>query len=530
MFFAYKSCAPIRPLVKMLNLFLVVALLVGFTFVLQPAQPAYAAAVLTVDTTTDELASPGAGCSLREAITNANDNANTYPECYTGGTYGDDGIILPAGTYVLDIGATGEDFNLDGDLDILDGGDLIIEGLGAVIDGNNTERVFHVCPAGGCDIDVIFGGVTIQNGNALEGGGLYNNDGNTTLDTCTVSDNKVSGDGGGIYNSGGVVTVDACTIISNTADDRGGGIYNAGTLNVQNGSAIGGVGAPNTATDDGGGIYNGYGVTTVEDSTVSANTADDEGGGICNTVGATTVDASIIGANRAIYGGGIYNWDTLTVQNGSTIGGAGMANTADEGGGIYNYEGIATVDASTVSNNVAAERGGGIYNWETLNVQNGSTIGGVGAPNTADDGGGGIYNNGDGATTVGASTVSANAAGNGGGIYNDFQGAITVTGSRIMYNTAITDGGGVYNNVDVENAISVTGSCIVGNSAFSFYDATFTQQTATGDWWGAATGPNTPGADTTCGDVDTTGFLTAPPLFCLTNRIYLPVVLRNADS
>jgi hypothetical protein len=63
----------------------------------------------------------------------------------------------------------------------------------------------------------------------------------------------------------------------------------------------------------------------------------------------------------------------------------------------------------------------------------------------------------------------------------------------------------------------VTGSCILDNWA--------AQQTATGNWWGAATGPNTPGADTVDGNVDTSDHLTERILDC-THRVYLPVQKR----
>jgi hypothetical protein len=252
------------------------------------------------------------------------------------------------------------------------------------------------------------------------------------------------------------------------------------TLKVQNGSTIGGTGAGNSATTHGGGIYNETGTTTVDDSIVSANTA---------TSGAFSK------------GGGIFNEATLNVQNGSTIGGTGVGNMADYGGGgiFNNYGGTTMVDGSAVSDNTAYY-GGGIFNQDTLTVKNGSTIGGTGAGNTAT-----MY---------------------GGGIYSYFSGDTTVTGSRIVLNKA-TNGGGVYNDTDAAGATSVTGSCIVGNSATSFVNNPPAQQIANGNWWGAATGPGTPGADTVGGNVDTSGYLTAAPMpGCAFHDVYLPLVLK----
>ena len=164
--------------------------------------------------------------------------------------------------------------------------------------------------------------------------------------------------------------------------------------------------------------------------------------------------------------------------------------------------------------NARSDAGGGVFNEEggILNVQNGSTIGRTGAGNTAINYGGGIYNL-DCTTTVAGSTVSANSANSGGGIYNA-NGTTTVDGSRILLNMAASTGGGVFNAYNSAGATSVAGSCIVGNSDTSFFNNELAQQIATGNWWGAAAGPNTPSADTVSGNVDVSGFLTAPILGC----------------
>jgi hypothetical protein len=75
----------------------------------------------------------------------------------------------------------------------------------------------------------------------------------------------------------------------------------------------------------------------------------------------------------------------------------------------------------------------------------------------------------------------------------------------------------VCNDADADEATRVTDSCILGNSDVSFFNNQPAQQIATSNWWGAATGPNTPGADTVDGNVDTSGYLTAPILGCAPN-------------
>ncbi|MCP4000534.1 MAG: CSLREA domain-containing protein, partial [Gammaproteobacteria bacterium] len=105
----------------------------------------------------------------------------------------------------------------------------------------------------------------------------------------------------------------------------------------------------------------------------------DEGGGIINQAGNLTLDASTVSSNYATYGGGIYNevsGETITIQNGSLIGGAGAGNQAiTSGGGIYNRRGTMTIDASTVSANFATSHGGGIWTLQNLDIKNGSLIG-----------------------------------------------------------------------------------------------------------------------------------------------------------
>jgi hypothetical protein len=552
--------------------------------------------------------------SLREAITDAKNNPGPDVITFDAATNGKP-IILEGAAY--------EDGNLSGDLDILDPSDLTITGNGegvTIIDGGGIDRVFHICPGGGCTNTVVLSGVTIRNGNtggsggiynqatlnltnstiggagvgnqATNGGGIYSSAGTTTtLEGCTVSNNTANY-GAGIYNNG-ILSITNSTISTNTAIDDGGGIYNNSTINIQNDSTIG----PDNSATNGGGIYNKTGTTTISNSTVSdndgtkgggaynlatlniqngstigganaGNQVTEQGGGIYNETGQTTVDGSTISSNQAPSGGGIYNWGKVNIQNGSTIGGVGMGNNAATGGGIYNRvgattivnnctisantatmdgggitnwgtlyilngstiggaggsnsaeangggilnrDGTTTVDASTISIN-QADRGGGIHNWGTLLIQNGSTIGGIGGGNTAESEGGGIFNQ-SGTTNVKASHIMNNVATlDGGGIYMS-AGSATVTNSRILNNMA-QNGGGVYNNRDDPWVTYVTGSCIVGNSDMSFFNNHSKEQIATGNWWGVPTGPNTPGADTVAGNVTYAGYLSAPILGC----------------
>jgi fibronectin-binding autotransporter adhesin len=479
-----------------------------------------------VDTTTDNPAlnactAANNDCSLRGAISKASANPGPDTILFAGALDG-----LP----VVLVGASGENANASGDLDILDGGDLTIQGNGTAyttIDGGQNDRVFDVCPGGGCTNTVTLSGMTIRKGSVGgiigSGGGVRN--AGATLDILNSTIGGTAGTnaaklGGGIYNgTGATTTLDATTISANSATS-GGGIYNQGILNLQD-STVGGKGVGNSAIS-GGGIYNSAGVTTVDGSTVSANSASlgggiynqatlnvqggsmvgeagagntstTSGGGICNMGGTSTVDGSTVSANSASLGGGIYNEATLNIQHGSIIGAIDAPNTATAfGGGVFSSSGsVTTVNDSTVSGNVA-NVGGGIYSEGTLRIQNGSTIGepnlgnwanslggGIYASgtavvdgstvrsNTADQGGGGIYSNG--TLTVRESTIGGSGGGNlattyGGGIYNA-NGATTLDSTIVTANRA-TNGGGIYNeaSLDIQNG-SVIGGVGTGNTA-----------------------------------------------------------------
>ncbi|MGB2962659.1 MAG: choice-of-anchor Q domain-containing protein [Anaerolineales bacterium] len=430
---------------RLLYILFITALLIGG----QPVPGARAAAII-VNSSNDNKTAGDGECTLREAITNANNNSDTTSGDCASGDSGVDTITFDPAINEIPIvlsGAAGEDINASGDLDTLDGGDLTIQGNGegnTIIEGGGIDRIFHICPAG-CGNTVTLIDMTVQHGSATNGGGINNNG------TLNVQSSTIGGDP--FYGTGNTATL-------------GGGIYNNGTLTIQSSSVGGPTGPLGNSADYGAGIYNTAGTLTIQDSTkVWSNTAANLGGGIYNLTGTLTVNGSTITGNKAAEGGGIYTWEesVLNIQNGSTIGG-GSGNTAtNDGGGIYNEGGAVTVDASTVSANTAFN-GGGIYNnnpFDPLNIQNGSTIGGTGAGNTAHYGGG-IYNR-RGTTTVESSSVIDNdASSHGSGIYNWEDGTLYVqNGSIISENGLSSEGGGICNR----GTTTIDGSTVSDNDA-----------------------------------------------------------------
>ncbi len=435
---------------KDIRLLLIGLLAVAALIFLAQGQTAHAATI-TVNTTDDELNSDS-DCSLREAIQAA--NTDTAVDACTAGS-GADTIDLPAGTYTLSIVGAGENANTSGDLDIAS--DLTITGAGAAtttVDGAALDRVFHILA-----VTSEISGVTIQNGSAGSGGGIFNT-GTLTLNSSTVSGNTGT-NGGGMLNFGGTLTVNDSTVSGNTAQ-TGGGIRNEGTATLTNVTVSG-----NTATSFGGGIENGEnGATlTVTGSTVSGNTAGGEGGGIRNVGGGTASLTNVsVSGNSALVGGGISNGATLTLTS-TTV----SANTATFGGGIHNAD-TATLIDSTVSDNFTGGSGGGILNsGGTLSIT-GSTV----SDNTAGAGGGGGIGSVDGTLILADSTVSGNTTPSFGGGISSIFGTMTLTSSTVSDNTA-GSGGGIRNG----GTATLTNVTVSGNNTAGFGGGIFSQGTLT---------------------------------------------------
>lgn len=208
------------------------------------------------------------------------------------------------------------------------------------------------------------------------------------------------------------------------AGESGGAVRSAGTLKVSlshlSGNTVSGEGA------SGGAILNDEGVLTVERSTIAHNAATRAGGGIEAVGGKTTVHGSYL----------------LNNHTGPTPG---------NGGGLH-ITGAGTVEVtySYVRNNFASAEGGGLWNSAegTMTISNVTITGNIARGEGADQGGGGLFNDG-GALYVANSTINGNVAdgtaGSGGGILND-RGKLTVEGSSIAFNTAKRAGGGVEAN------------------------------------------------------------------------------------
>ncbi|MCS6825496.1 MAG: CSLREA domain-containing protein, partial [Caldilinea sp.] len=363
-------------------------------------------------------------CSLREAIEEANDGANT--DCPGVPSIATDTITFSVnGTITLNS-------VLPPIWGVPDVGKLTIDGSGRniTISGNNSTTVFDMR----WQADLTLINLTIANGAYLTGGGgaIFVDFGSRLeVRNCTFSNNRTGGvhDGGAIFNEGTLIVTNS-TFSSNQAASSGGALANRGTLTVSNSTFVN-----NRAQELGAAIYNRPGGTlTVSNSTFSSNNSASAGGGIYNWEGTLDVIKSAFSGNSATTnGGGIRNNNGSVQVQGSTF----SNNSADKGGAIYQETGTMTVINSTFSNN-SANYGGGIDSSSAaLNVFN-STLSG----NSAVNAGGGMRIVGGSATL--RNTIIANSTAGG----DCRVGGATLTASNNLVEGTGTDACGLTNGTN----------------------------------------------------------------------------------
>jgi hypothetical protein len=191
-----------------------------------------------------------------------------------------------------------------------------------IIDCENDGRAFyfHSGEPDGAVVD----GLTITNGSALRGGGVYCVDSRPTLANCIIVGNAATAEddamGGGVYCSFSYPTITRCTITGNTAAAeiraRGGGVFcwSAGNVTLA--------------------------ACTITGNTVFTESFGAAGGGVCCEGGASvTITSCVITANAAT----AYGW-----ADAASGGGVAVASSA-------------TITNCTIVDNMASGTGGGIW-------------------------------------------------------------------------------------------------------------------------------------------------------------------------
>jgi Ca2+-binding RTX toxin-like protein len=493
----------------------------------------------------------------------------------TGATFENTIFTNPTRSLTVNLGTGGDTLTVN-TLDTSYAASLIINGDGTASDQVDMTDVDIDTAGTGRGLWVtevetlnITGGSITDNTVTGDGAGILldnstsGTDTTATLDGVTISGNTATNEGGGLYNNGADVTIQNSSVISdNTAnvnDAAGGGIYNDGTLAVLNSSITGNM-APNgygggiehaanttltlnsvtldgNSANFGGGLdVDGPGDANITGGTVSGNLATFAGGGIYMGSGTLVIDATTLDMNTAADGGGVFlDEGDLTLQNSATV--SNNEATSGDGGGIWTNGELTLQNMSLITMNDAGRDGGGIWTNGELTLQNMSLItmndagrdgGGVyidGASgtiaisdttissNTASgsfsiNGGGGIFNDGITFTLPSTVAITGNTAdgtsGNGGGIFNSNSGDITLDGASVTGNDATNgNGGGVY--VDGTSSVDANGADISMNTAGTNGGGIASAGTATVQG-GATIDGNTAGTDG--GGIANTGTLT----------------------
>jgi hypothetical protein len=218
-----------------------------------------------------------------------------------------------------------------------------------ILDGANANTVLTVTN----NMSLVIDGVTIQHGNALDGGGIANESGGTlTVNRSTFTANTGINGGGAIANGdnggSGKLTVTGSTFTADTTGGRGGAIDNgdyggSGALTVTGATFTGntvGSGSHGGAIDNGD--NGGSGTLTVNGSTFTGNSAGGgDGGAIDNGdyngggSGTVTVTGSTFTANTAHLGGTIDNG----IAGGTAAAADIFAGSCDEASGVWTDRG-----------------------------------------------------------------------------------------------------------------------------------------------------------------------------------------------
>ena len=323
-----------------------------------------------------------------------------------------------------------------------------------IIDCNGTEdephRAFYFRSGEGANS--ILAGVTIMNGYAEDGGGVYCESSSPTLRKCNFTRNLAQAfedcSGGGMYNYRSSPTLLDCTFSGNSAfalfhgGGSGGGIHNRDSSPTLTNCTF----ENNSTAWAGGGMRNShYSTPTLSNCTFGGNSANDCGGGMNNDYHSNpTLTNCTFSGNSATRGGGIHNDRVSPVLtncsfsgNSASYGGGGMDNYNDE-----HYQCSPTLINCTFANNRANMEGGGISNSRSN-------------------------------PTLTNCTLSGNSADHGAGMYNYFGSKPILTNCLFIGNTANNLGGGMSNihnsGLELNNCTFALNSATNGNALACYH-------------------------------------------------------------
>ncbi|MGI8694654.1 MAG: beta strand repeat-containing protein, partial [Geodermatophilaceae bacterium] len=291
------------------------------------------------------------------------------------------------------------------------------------------------------------------------GGAIEANLGTTSLDRVSLSNNATGptpGNGGGLHLTGtGSVSVTNSAVTGNTATEEGGGLWNSstGTFSVSGTEVSGNTASGPAADQGGGGLFSDGGSLSVFDVDITGNSADGlsgSGGGILNNLGVLTVERSSIRDNDAHRaGGGIEANVGTTTVSGSNLSGNTAGPNPGNGGGLHlTGAGSVEVTGTVVARNDATDEGGGLWNSATgtMTVSRSTVVDNRADGDDADQGGGGLFNDGGSLSVSGSRlNIATGVSGSGGGILNNL-GTLSVSDTVLDDNSSTRAGGGIEAN------------------------------------------------------------------------------------
>ncbi len=314
----------------------------------------------------------------------------------------------------------------------------------------------------------VTGGVTTGDENGL-GGGIYiprTDTGETgatvTLRDVVVAGNKVMPGKTVPSNDGSACPGGPCPY----AGAYGGGIENEGNLTLDHVTVAGNAATGHASESDGGGVFSGYGLLTVENSTITGNIAkpfdigrSSEGGGIGVFSGGLVIRDSRVDGNLA----------ALTTSYPAKVDGT-VLDLHASAGGIHIGDDVspAVLERTDISGNVvtADDINGEIYGFDgAMQVRNSQA--------TMKD------------ITVAHNVITVRASDSTdagpSGTAMEFDGPGTLTNSRIVDNIAtitagfskdtvasVTEGLAVYDFFGDPRQVTVSGTTISGNRAYAY--------------------------------------------------------------
>ncbi|SFD99284.1 MBG domain-containing protein [Flavobacterium phragmitis] len=138
---------------------------------------------------------------------------------------------------------------------------------GSILRGNNASVIKN--DGNGLTNNALLNGFTITNGNAANGGGIYNKNVTARFENCIIRANNAATNGGAVYNESANTTWINCLIINNTAPN-GASMYNNASLPTLLNATI----ADNTGAQ-GAALYNANGSSARIVNTISVKNSSD---------------------------------------------------------------------------------------------------------------------------------------------------------------------------------------------------------------------------------------------------------------